>query len=92
MLFDQGQAAASFMVRSTSVDLPTVYLIDANGMIRNSWANSVLTKDIFEGNGLAREIDRLMAAGTPGRSKIRLSRFRTWILTFGRLAGHAGMR
>ena len=66
MLFDQGQAAASY-VRSPSVDLPTVYLIDANGMIRNSWVNSVLTKDVFEGNGLAREIDKLMAAAVPGK-------------------------
>jgi hypothetical protein len=49
------------------VDLPTVYLIDANGIIRNSWVNSVLTKDIFEGNGLAREIDKLMAAAVPGK-------------------------
>jgi peroxiredoxin len=66
MLFDQGQAAASY-VRSPSVDLPTVYLIDANGMIRNSWMNGVLTKDIFEGNGLAREVDKLMAPAAPGK-------------------------
>src|SRR4051794_12825061 len=33
MLFDQGQAAASY-VRSPSVELPTVYLVDGNGMIR----------------------------------------------------------
>ena len=46
-----------------SVDLPTVYLIDANGMIRNSWLNGVLTKDIFEGQGLSREIDKLLAGG-----------------------------
>jgi hypothetical protein len=46
-----------------------VYLIDGNGMIRNSWSNNVLTKDIFEGNGLAREIDKLLAgtAAAPGK-------------------------
>ena len=60
LLLDQGQAAYSY-VRSPSIDLPTVYLIDANGMIRNSWVDGVLTKDIFEGNGLAREIDKLLA-------------------------------
>ena len=61
LLLDQGQAAYSY-VRTPSIDLPTVYLVDANGMIRNSWANGVLTKDIFEGNGLSREIDKLLAA------------------------------
>jgi len=63
LLYDQGQVAASY-VRSPSIDLPTVYLIDANGMIRNSWQNGVLTKDIFEGQGLSREIDKLLA-GAP---------------------------
>jgi peroxiredoxin len=62
LLLDQGQAAYSY-VRAPSFELPTVYLIDANGMIRNSWADGVLTKDIFEGNGLAREIDKLLAGG-----------------------------
>ena len=69
LLYDQGQVAASY-VRSPSVDLPTVYLIDGNGMIRNSWQNSVLTKDIFEGQGLSREIDKLLAgapAATPAK-------------------------
>ena len=67
LLLDQGQAAYSY-VRSPSIDLPTVYLIDANGMIRNSWVDGVLTKDIFEGNGLSREIDKLLA-GAPAPSK-----------------------
>src|ERR1035441_8630577 len=53
LLLDQGQVAYAY-VRSPSFDLPGVYLIDANGMIRNSWQNGVLTKDIFEGNGLSR--------------------------------------
>jgi peroxiredoxin len=67
LLLDQGQVAASY-VRSPSVDLPTVYLVDANGMIRNSWQNSVLTKDIFEGPGLTREIDKLLT-GVPAGKK-----------------------
>ena len=65
LLLDQGQVAYSY-VRSPSFDLPGVVLIDANGMIRNQWQNSVLTKDIFEGNGLSREIDKLLA-GAPAR-------------------------
>ncbi len=63
LLLDQGQVAASY-VRSPSIDLPAVYLIDARGMIRNHWQNGVLTKDIFEGNGLSREIDKVLA-GAP---------------------------
>jgi peroxiredoxin len=63
LLLDMGQAAYSY-VRSQTIELPTVYLIDANGMIRNSWVDGVLTKDIFEGNGLSREIDKLLA-GAP---------------------------
>jgi len=62
LLLDQGQVAASY-VRAGSIDLPALYLIDGSGMIRNSWQNNVLTKDIFEGKGLAREIDKLLAAG-----------------------------
>ena len=64
LLFDQGQVAVSY-VRASGIDLPAVYLIDGNGMIRNSWQNSALTKDIFEGNGLAREIDKVLAEAHP---------------------------
>ena len=63
LLLDQGQVAASY-VRSPSLDLPAVYLVDGNGMIRNTWQYGVLTKDIFEGNGLSREIDKVLA-GAP---------------------------
>jgi peroxiredoxin len=69
LLLDQGQVAYSY-VRVPSLDLPTVYLVDGNGMIRNFWVNGVLTKDIFEGNGLGREIDKLLAgapAATPAK-------------------------
>jgi cytochrome c-type biogenesis protein len=68
LLFDQGQVAYSY-ARTPSIDLPTVYLIDANGMIRNSWADGVLTKDIFEGSGLSREIDKLLAGAPAAPAK-----------------------
>jgi len=68
LLFDQGQMAASY-VRTQSIDLPTVFLIDANGMIRNFWTDSVLTKDIFEGSGLSREIDKLLAGAAAPTKK-----------------------
>src|SRR3954470_15973481 len=61
ILFDMGQAAYSY-VRKQQFELPQVYLIDANGMIFNHYAYSALTKDIFEGNGLMNEIDRMLGA------------------------------
>ena len=64
MLYDQGQVAVSY-VRAQSLDLPAVWLIDSGGMIRNSWQNNALTKDIFEGNGLAKEIDKVLAGAAP---------------------------
>ncbi|MCX6628993.1 MAG: TlpA disulfide reductase family protein [Candidatus Solibacter sp.] len=63
LLYDQGQVAVSY-VRSSGIDLPAVYLIDAGGLIRNQWQYGVLTKDVFEGNGLSREIDKMLA-GAP---------------------------
>ncbi|MGD0774765.1 MAG: TlpA disulfide reductase family protein [Candidatus Solibacter sp.] len=65
LLYDQGQVGYSY-VRAGSIDLPAVYLVDASGMIRNSWQNGPLTTDIFEGGGLSREIDKLLA-GAPAR-------------------------
>jgi peroxiredoxin len=65
LLLDQGQAAVSY-VRAPSIEFPNLFLIDANGMIRNHWEYSVLSKDIFEGNGLSREVDKLLA-GAPAK-------------------------
>ena len=61
ILFDAGQAAYSY-VRSMKFDLPQVYLIDPNGMIFNKYSYSALTKNIFEGDGLIGEIERLFAS------------------------------
>ena len=68
MLFDQGQVAASY-VRSPSVDLADGVSDRWQRHDSQFWSNSVLTKDIFEGNGLAREIDKLLAgtAAAPGK-------------------------
>jgi peroxiredoxin len=65
LLLDQGQVAVSY-VRTGTIEFPNIYLIDANGMIRNHWENNVLNKDVFEGNGLSREIDKLLV-GAPAR-------------------------
>jgi peroxiredoxin len=64
VLFDMGQAAYSY-IRKQQFDLPQVYLIDANGIIFNRYGYSALTKDIFEGNGLMNEIDRMLGSAAP---------------------------
>ena len=67
VLFDMGQVAYSYILKP-SFDLPQVILIDANGMIYNSFGYGPLTRDIFEGNGLTRELDRMLtqpAAAAP---------------------------
>jgi peroxiredoxin len=64
VVFDMGQAAYSY-VRKTNFDLPQVYLIDANGIIYNHYGYSLLTKNIFEGDGMLNEIERLYIASKP---------------------------
>jgi hypothetical protein len=69
VVFDMGQAAYSY-IRKQQFDLPQVYLVDANGIIFNHYGYSALTRDIFEGDGLMHEIDRLLAASAkPAASK-----------------------
>jgi peroxiredoxin len=64
VLLDMGQVAGSY-VRVPNLHFPHIYLVDADGMIRGTWEEGPLAKDIFEGNGLTREIDKLMAPATP---------------------------
>jgi peroxiredoxin len=59
ILFDCGQVAYSYL-RSTSFDIPHVYLIDANGGIREDFGYSEATKDIFEGKGIFSHLDALL--------------------------------
>jgi hypothetical protein len=63
---DMGQVAASY-VRVQNINFPYVYLVDAEGMIKGSWEYGLLSKGIFEGNGLSKEIDKLLpaSAATP---------------------------
>ena len=61
ILFDMGQVAYSYLLKPT-FDLPQVFLIDANGMIHNSFGYGPMTRDIFEGNGLLNELDKMMGA------------------------------
>jgi peroxiredoxin len=68
ILFDMGQAAYSYVLKP-SFDLPQVFLIDANGMIFNSFGYSPMTRDIFEGNGLFNEIDKMFAGSASAAPK-----------------------
>ena len=60
ILFDSGQMAYSY-VRAASVEYPHIYVIDGDGMIRGDFTYSITTRDIFEGNGVFKEIDKLLA-------------------------------
>jgi peroxiredoxin len=62
VLFDMGQVAGSY-VRVPSLEFPTIYLIDANGMIHGHYEYGALTHDIFEANALLPELDKLVGAG-----------------------------
>lgn len=68
VLFDCGQVAYSYLLRQ-KFDLPQVFLIDAGGTIRRELEWGPLTRDIFQGDGLISEIDRLLAAGGTPRKK-----------------------
>jgi thiol-disulfide isomerase/thioredoxin len=66
VLFDQGQVAASY-VRTPRLGFPTIYLVDPEGMIYANFTYGPMTRDIFEGNGLTNELDRLMASASKKR-------------------------
>jgi peroxiredoxin len=71
ILFDSGQAAASYLrvgpQSRSAINLPHVFLIDPQGMIRNDYEYSPLTKDVFEGRGLFAELDRMLAAAAKSK-------------------------
>jgi peroxiredoxin len=63
ILFDCGQVAYSYIKPTTpTVNIPHLFLIDGDGMIRNDFAFSDATLSIFEGKALFTEIDKLLAA------------------------------
>jgi peroxiredoxin len=65
VLFDSGQVTASYLKLGPAtprVFFPHAFLVDTNGTIVNDWVYGADTKDIFEGDGLAKEIDKLLAA------------------------------
>src|SRR5579863_4318417 len=60
ILFDCGQVSASYFKatpQTADINVPHLFIIDANGMIRNDYAYSLLTRGIFEGRELFAELD-----------------------------------
>ena len=54
LVFDCGQAAASYLAvkGNTSVTVPHLFLVDAQGIIRNDWAYDLLGPRHFRGRGV----------------------------------------
>jgi hypothetical protein len=51
------------------MNIPRVFVIDPNGIIRLDLEYSVMTKEVFEGRGLFAELDKLMQAQPPAGAK-----------------------
>lgn len=67
ILFDCGQVSASYLKatpQSAEISVPHLFLIDAQGMIRNDYGYTPFTRGIFEGRDLFSELDRML-----GKSK-----------------------
>ena len=70
ILFDCGQVAYSYLKpTSNSIEIPHVFLIDAEGVIRNDFRYGPNTLDIFEGKALFGEIDKLLGGEAPAKKK-----------------------
>ena len=68
ILFDCGQVMASYLRLESAkqaVDMPHVYVIDAQGRIRGDFTYSMLTRSFFEGGGVFTELDALLAPAAP---------------------------
>jgi thiol-disulfide isomerase/thioredoxin len=60
---DMGQMTISYMNAkpgTSHVDVPHLFVIDQQGMIRNDFGYEEPTRPIFEGPGLFKEIDKLL--------------------------------
>ena len=65
ILFDTGQMAISYTKATPAnpaIDLPHLFIIDANGRIVNDYGYEAGPKDIFDGRALFAELDRMLAA------------------------------
>ena len=66
VLFDSGQMAYSYVL-TPNLNFPRLFIIDKAGMIRGDHVYSPLTKEIFEGQGLAPLVDAVLNAGAPAK-------------------------
>jgi thiol-disulfide isomerase/thioredoxin len=60
---DMGQMTISYLQAKpgqSHIDVPHIFVIDKQGMIRNDFAYSEKDKSVFEGPGLFPEIDKLL--------------------------------
>jgi peroxiredoxin len=72
VLFDCGQVSVSYLKatpQNPKVNVPHLFLIDGQGMIRNDFGYEFDTRNIFEGDGLYIEIDRLLGGPAPAKTK-----------------------
>ena len=64
ILFDCGQVAASYLQvtpSNPSVDVPHFFVIDKDGMIREDYGYNQLQKDLFEGEGIYKILDKYVS-------------------------------
>jgi peroxiredoxin len=64
VLFDCGQVTASYLKIGPSnprVNFPHAFIVDPNGNLVNDWEYGPGTESIFEGDGLAAELDKLLS-------------------------------
>jgi len=64
VLFDSGQVTASYLKLGPAtprVFFPHAFIVDPNGTIVNDWVYGEDSKSIFEGDGLTKEIERLLS-------------------------------
>ena len=68
VVFDSGQMAYSY-TRAPRFDLPQLYVIDAKGMVQRHYEYGPMSRDIFEGDALLKELDRMLGAATGAGTK-----------------------
>jgi len=70
ILFDCGQVSYSYLKpTSPNIIIPHVFLIDADGMIRNDFGFGPATMGIFDGKGLFTELDKMLTPKPGGGTK-----------------------
>lgn len=68
VLFDFGQATAAMLKitpQNPSINLPTLLVVDAQGIVRSDLVYDDSQKAIFEGDGLYAVIDKAMGGAAP---------------------------